>query len=315
MLTETLDLVCTAPFWAALLRLATPLVFGTLGVLLCERAGVRQLGVEGIMVAGALAGWFTVAHGGGPWSGVAAAAVVGASFGALHGWLTVVLGLSQPLTGLAITLLASSGAGYAFRAGFPPNDGLPSFAGFAPMAWLPVAVLDAQTPLTLLALVAVGVVAWMLYRTPVGLAIRMTGENPRAAEAQGVSVAAMRIGAVVAGSALMGVAGACLVLAAVDGSPAFSTALVNGRGWLCLALVVFASFRPGRALLGAVLLAAIEAWARGLAQHGTSMFGRALPEQFFAMLPYLAAIGALAVVARRASYPRALMKPYRKGER
>ena len=180
------------------------------------------------------------------------------------------------------------------------------------MTWLPVPVLDAQTPLTLLALLLVPALAWLLYRTPLGLAIRMVGENPAAAEGQGLSVAALRTGAIVAGSALMGIAGAFLTLAAFN---AFYFNMVNGRGWVCVALVVFASWRPGKALVGALLFAFFDALQLRLQQTGTGVFGLELPYQAWLMLPYLMAIVALVVVARRAAYPQALMRPYRKGER
>src|SRR5215510_15361126 len=269
---ETLDLLLATPFWVAVLRIATPLILGTLGVLLCERAGVLNLGIEGIMVAGAFAGWLTVYQGGGLWGGVAAAALTGMVFGALHAGLSVALGLSQHVSGLGITLLATSLASYAYRVSFPKVDSPPTIQPFADMsAWLPVPVLNQQTPLTLLALLLVPALAWLLYRTPLGLALRMVGENPQAVEGQGLSVLRLRTGAVVAGSALMGVAGAFLTLAAFN---AFYFNMVNGRGWVCVALVVFASWRPWRALGGALLL-----------------------------------------VARRASYPQALMKPWRKGQR
>src|SRR5688572_4748869 len=246
MFGETLDLLFGAPFWVAVLRIATPLILGTLGVLLCERAGVLNLGIEGIMVAGAFAGWLAVYQGAGLWGGVFVAAIVGAAFGALHALLTVGLALSQHVSGLGITLLATSLASYAYRVGFPKVDSPPTIEPFTPMAWLPIPVLNAQTPLTLLALVLVPVLAWVLYRTPLGLAVRMVGENPAAAEGQGLSVAALRTGAIVAGSALMGIAGAFLTLAAFN---AFYFNMVNGRGWVCVALVVFASWRPGKALL------------------------------------------------------------------
>ena len=113
MLAETLDLLASVPFWVAVLRIATPLILGTLGVLLCERAGVLNLGIEGIMVAGAFTGWLTVYQGGGLWTGVAVAAATGALLGLLHGWLTVSLALSQHVTGLGITLFATSLASYA----------------------------------------------------------------------------------------------------------------------------------------------------------------------------------------------------------
>ena len=311
-MTETLDLLMSAPFWVAVLRMATPLILGTLGVLLCERAGVLNLGIEGIMVAGAFIGWLAVYQGAPLWLGVAAAAAAGAALGLLHGLLTVTLSLSQHVAGLGITLLATSLSSYAYRVSFPKVDKPPTVTPFAPMEWLPLPVLSAQTPLTLLALALVPLTAWVLYRTPLGLAVRMVGENPAAAEGQGLNVAALRIGAIAAGSALMGVAGAFLTLAAFN---AFFFDMVNGRGWVCVALVVFASWRPGKALLGALLFAFFDALQLRLQQAGGGVLGVELPYQVYLMLPYAMAIVALVVMARRAAYPQALMKPYRKGER
>jgi simple sugar transport system permease protein len=309
---ETLELLLSAPFWVAVLRIATPLILGTLGVLLCERAGVLNLGIEGIMVAGAFAGWVTVYQGGGLWAGVAVAALAGAMFGLLHAALTVSLGLSQHVSGLGITLLATSLSSYAYRVSFPKVDSPPTIQPFAPLADWPVPVLNAQTPLTVLALLLVPLVAWLLMRTPLGLAWRMVGENPAAAEGQGLNVIALRYGAVSAGSALMGVAGAFLTLSAFN---AFYFNMVNGRGWVCVALVVFASWRPGKALLGALLFAFFDALQLRLQQAGGGVFGLELPYQLYLMLPYAMAIVALVLVARRAAYPQALMKPWRKGER
>jgi simple sugar transport system permease protein len=311
-MSETLDLLLAAPFWVAVLRIATPLILGTLGVLLCERAGVLNLGIEGILGAGAFAGWVAVYQGAGLWTGVLVAAGVGAAFGLLHAGLTVGLGLSQHVSGLGITLLATSLASYAYRVSFPKVESPPTITPFAPLSWLPVPVLNAQTALTLLALALVPLVAWVLYRTPLGLAIRMVGENPAAAEGQGLGVAGLRTGAIVAGSALMGVAGAFLTLSAFN---AFYFNMVNGRGWVCVALVVFASWRPGKALLGALLFAFFDALQLRLQQAGGGVFGLELPYQVYLMLPYAMAIVALVLVARRAAYPQALMKPYRKGER
>ncbi len=312
MLTETLDLFLSAPFWVAVLRIATPLILGTLGVLLCERAGVLNLGIEGIMVAGAFTGWLTVYQGGSLWMGVGVAALVGALLGLLHGWLTVSLALSQHVSGLGITMLATSLASYGYRVSFPKVSSPPTIQAFEPMAWLPIPVLSAQTPLTLLALGLVPVIGYLLYRTPLGLAVRMVGENPAAAEGQGISVVAVRIGSIAAGSALMGVAGAFLTLAAFN---AFYFNMVNGRGWVCVALVVFASWRPGKALLGALLFGFFDALQLRLQQSDAGLFGMTLPYQVYLMLPYLLSIAALVLVARRAAYPQALMKPYRQGER
>ena len=173
--------------------------------------------------------------------------------------------------------------------------------------------MAAETALTLLALLMAPLLAWLLYRTPLGLALRMVGENPAAAEGQGIRVGAVRIGAIMAGSALMAVGGAFLTLSAFN---AFFFNMINGRGWICVALVVFASWRPGRALLGALLFAAFDALQLRLQQVGASLPGLPpLPYQIYLMLPYILSILALVLVARRAAYPQALMKPYRKGER
>jgi simple sugar transport system permease protein len=309
---DLLELLSQAPFWVSVLRIATPLILGTLGVLLCERAGVLNLGIEGIMVAGAFTGWLAV-HAGLPlWGGVAVAALTGAVLGLVHGFLTVVLALSQHVAGLGMTLLATSLASYAYRVSFPKVERPPTIQAFEPMAWLPIPVLNQQTPLTLLALLLVPAVAWLLTRTPLGLAIRTVGENPAAVEGQGLSVVKLRIGAVVAGSALMGVAGCFLTLAAFN---AFFFNMVNGRGWVCVALVVFASWRPGKALFGALLFAFFDALQLRLQQAGGETLGFALPYQAYLMLPYVMAIVALVVMARRAQVPQALMKPWRAGER
>jgi general nucleoside transport system permease protein len=309
---ELLELITAAPFWASVLRIATPLILGTLGVLLCERAGVLNLGIEGIMVAGAFAGWLAVHLGAPLASGVLVAALTGAAFGLLHGLLTVSLALSQHVAGLGITLLATSLASYAYRVSFPKVDTPPTIQAFAPMQWLPLPVLNTQTPLTLLALLLVPLLAWVIYRTPLGLALRAVGENPAAVEGQGLSVTGLRIGAVVAGSALMGVAGSFLTLAAFN---TFFFNMANGRGWVCVALVVFASWRPGKALFGALLFAFFDALQLRLQQAGDGVLGLALPYQLYLMLPYIMAIVALVLMARRAQVPQALMKPYRAGER
>ena len=260
------------------------------------------------MVAGAFTGWLAVYLGWPLWVGVAVAALAGAVFGWLHALLTVWLALSQHVAGLGITMLATALSYFSYRLTFPKVSSPPTITPFAPMDWLGIPVLSGQTPLTLVAIMLIPLSAWVLYRTPVGLAVRMVGENPQAAEGQGLSVAAVRTGAVVAGSALMGVAGAFLTLSAFN---AFFFNMVNGRGWICVALVVFASWRPAKALLGALLFAFFDALQLRMQQLGDV----GLPYQVYLMLPYALSILALVVVARRATYPQALMKPYRKGER
>jgi len=304
---DVLAIFSNADFWSAVLRIATPLIFGTLGALICERAGVLNLGIEGIMVAGAFAGWLAVYHGANLWIGVAAAALAGAVFGLLHAFLTVSLALSQHVSGLGITLLATSVSYYAYRVFFPNVSSPPTVKPFVELSAIPIPILASQTPLTWLALALVPVIAWILYWTPLGLALRMVGENPAAVEGQGIDVVRLRTGAVTAGSALMGVAGAFLTLSAFN---AFYFNMVNGRGWICIALVVFAGWRPWKALGGALLFAFFDALQSRLQQQAGG-----IPYQLYLMAPYVLSIVALVIVARRATYPQALMKPWRKGER
>ena len=312
---EALEILATASFWAAALRIATPLIFGTLGELVCERAGVLNLGIEGIFTAGAMSGWMAVYLGADLWTGVLVAALVGALFGLLHAALTVPLGLSQHVAGLGVTLLATSLAYFTYRIVLPNVTTPPRITPFAPVSIPGLSDLPfvgpaffQQTPLTYLAIALVLVVAYVLNRTPLGLAVRAVGENPAAVEAQGLDVYALRIGAVAVGSALMGIGGAFLTLSAFN---AFFFEMVAGRGWICIALVVFASWTPWRALFGALLFGAFDAFQVRLQQT----VGGRVPYQLFLMLPYALSIAALILMSRRAAYPNALMAPYVKGQR
>lgn len=315
MLFDLLHIFASAGLWAAVLRIATPLIFGTLGALLCERSGVLNLGIEGIMTFGAMIGWLAVYHGADLWVGLAAAALGGAAFGLLHAALTVPLGLSQHVTGLGITLFASSLTYYVFRLAVPVSGTPPTIVAFPVMTipglsdlpFLGEAVFS-QTAPTYLAIALALALSYLLARTPLGLAIRIVGENPHAAEAQGLDPIWIRVGAVVAGSALMGVGGAFLTLSAFN---SFFPTMIQGRGWVSIALVVFASWRPERALFGALLFALFDAYQLRLQQ----VVGKAVPYQLFLMVPYLMSIAALLVMARRARVPQALMQPFRKGER
>ncbi|MFT7059457.1 MAG: simple sugar transport system permease protein [Pseudorhodobacter sp.] len=313
---EIVEILFTASFWAAAIRIASPLIFATLGELICERAGVLNLGIEGIMVAGAFAGWMAVYSGTGLWVGVGVAMLVGMVFGLLHSVLTVPFGLSQHVVGLGVTLLATSSTYYAYRLALPEVTSPPKIEAFQPfeipiLSEIPLLgpALFSQTPLTYLAFVLVALVALVLYRTPLGLAVRAAGENPAAVAAQGLSVTAIRMGAVIVGSGFMAVGGAFLTMSAFD---SFFFEMVNGRGWICIALVVFGSWRPGKALLGAVLFAAFDALQIRVQQ--TSL-GTLVPYQIFLMMPYLLSILALVVMSRRAEVPAALMVPFNKGER
>jgi len=315
-MTEIIDIFVSASFWAAVLRIASPLIFATMGELICERAGVLNLGIEGIMVMGAFAGWMAVYSGLGLWGGVAVAMVSGMAFGLLHGVLTVPFGLSQHVVGIGITLLATSATYYAYRLSLPEVTSPPRIEPFQPidipfLSDLPFVgeALFTQTPLTYFAFVVVAATALILYRTPLGLALRAAGENPSAVEAQGLSVTAIRIGAVMVGSGLMAVGGAFLTMSAFS---SFFFEMVNGRGWICIALVVFGAWSPSKAMAGALLFAAFDALQVRLQQTG---FGAHVPYQVFLMIPYVLSILALVLMSRRADVPAALMVPYNRGER
>ncbi|RBI77311.1 ABC transporter permease [Roseovarius sp. TE539] len=313
---EVLDILLSASFWAAAVRIASPLIFATMGEIICERAGVLNLGIEGIMVIGAFAGWMAVYVGAPLWFGVAVAMGAGMLFGLLHATLTVPFGLSQHVVGLGVTLLATSTSYFAYRLMLPEVSSPPKIAPFQPyeiplLSDVPLIgpALFAQTPMTYAAFLLAGLVAFTLYRTPLGLALRSVGENPAAAAAQGLSVTGLRMGAVIVGSGLMAVGGAFLTLSAFS---SFFFEMVNGRGWICIALVVFGAWKPGKAVLGALLYAAFDAFQIRLQQ---TPIGAVVPYQFFLMMPFILSILALIAMSRRAEVPAALMVAFNRGER
>ena len=312
---DLLNILLSESFWAASLRIATPLIFGVLGALICERAGVLNLGIEGIFVVGAMCGGMAVGLGAGRWGGGLVAALAGALFGLLHALLTVPLGLSQHVSGLGITLFATSVSYYTYRTALPNVSSPPRIEPFQSLD-IPVLsdlpflgpVLFQQTALTWLALLMVALVWYVMNRTALGVAIKAVGDNPDSVDAQGLSVYGLRIGAIVAGSALLALGGAFLTMSAFD---AFFFGMVNGRGWVCIALVIFASWRPGKALFGALLFGAFDA----LQVRLQTEMGALVPGQVFLMAPYILSIIALVIAARSADYPRALLTPWFKGQR
>tara|TARA_Y100000746_G_scaffold200132_1_gene184309 strand:+ start:288 stop:1232 length:945 start_codon:yes stop_codon:yes gene_type:complete len=312
---DILQILISESFWAAALRISTPLIFGVLGALLCEKSGVLNLGIEGIFVAGAMAGWLGVWLGLSLVGGLIVAALAGAFFGLIHAILTIPLGLSQHVSGLGVTLFATSLSYFIYRTALPNVSSPPRIEPFRPID-LPLIsevpflgpVLAQQTAMTWLALAMVLLVWYGLYKTPVGKAIQAVGDNPNSVDAQGLSVYSLRMGSVITGSALMAIGGAFLTMSAFD---AFFFGMVNGRGWICIALVIFASWRPGKALLGALLFGAFDA----LQVRLQTEVGAFVPSQVFLMAPYILSIIALIIVARQADYPRALLTPWFKGER
>lgn len=302
-------------FFAAMIRISTPLILATLGELYSERSGVLNLGIEGIMLLGAMIGFTATYFSGSLWLGVLAAIATGVLAGLLMSFLTVVLGVSQHVSGIGTTLLSTGLAFFLYRLSFGQPSSPPNVVPFSPV---PIPVLSdipflgpalfSQAPLTYIALLAVPLTAWLLFRTPWGLDLRTVGENPRAADAAGVSVWGMRTQALVIGGALMGVAGAFLSISQFN---AFTFGVISGRGWVAVALVVFGMWSPWRCAAGALLFAALEALQLRLQAHNVLN----LPYQVFLMLPFVMTIVAMALVSRNARAPAALLIPFRKEER
>ncbi|MFA5950837.1 MAG: ABC transporter permease [Hyphomicrobium sp.] len=310
------DQLLQVGFLAALIRIATPLLLATLGEMLSERAGVLNLGIEGIMLIGAMAGFSVAYFSGSLWLGVGAAVVTGMVMAALLALLTVTFGLSQHVSGIGVTLLSSGLAFFIYRLVFgqpsqppsvPPFQTLP-IPGLVDIPILGPAVFN-QYALVYVALLLVPLMAFVLTHTPWGLSVRMVGENPHAAESAGVSVASRRWQAVVIAGGLMGAAGAFLSLAQFN---AFTFGVINGRGWVAIALVVFGQWRPWRCAAGALMFAFIDALQLRLQASG---LGQHVPYEAFLILPFLLTIVAMASVSRNAVAPAALLKPFRKEER
>jgi simple sugar transport system permease protein len=280
-----------------------------------ERSGVLNLGIEGIMLLSAMTGFAAASFTGSLWLGVLAAILTGALMGFVHAVFTVALGLSQHVCGIGITLFSSGLAYFLYRLIFGEQSQPPSIEGFrtVPIPLLsdfPVigpAIFN-QFALVYLAMIAVPAAAFVLYRTPWGLALRIVGENPRAADSAGVSVFAMRFQAVILGGALMGLAGVFLTTAQFS---AFTFGVVSGRGWVAIALVVFGRWDPVKSAGAALLFAFVDALQLRLQASGLGH----IPYEAFLILPFVFTIAAMAVMSRNAVAPAALLKPFRKEER
>ena len=302
-------------FFAAMIRIATPLIFATLGELFAERAGVLNLGIEGIMLLSAMLGFSAAYFSGSLWLGVLVAIAAGVLAGLLMAGLTVTLGLSQHVSGIGVTMLCSGLAFFLYRLIFGQPSTPPNIRAFETVAlpWLSSIpglgpVLFDQHALVYAALILVPVAAFVLRRTPWGLALRTVGENPHAADSAGVSVAATRYQALMLSGALMGVAGAFLSMAQFN---AFTFGVISGRGWVCIALVVFGQWNPWRSAAGALLFALIDTLQLRLQASGVVN----VPYQVFLMMPFVLTIVGMALVSRNAKAPAALLMPYRKEER
>jgi simple sugar transport system permease protein len=294
----------------ATLRNATPLVFGTVGETITERAGILNLGIEGTMYAGAFTGFAVAWMTGNPLLGLGAAILAGMLAGGVMGFLTVTLGANQHVSGLGMTIVLIGLADFGNRLLFSGTDlvQIETFPLLDPLAGLgEIGVIAKQYGLTALAFLVVAPLCWwLLGRTPFGLSLRAVGENPEAADAAGISVARVRYAALILGSALMAVGGAFLTLAVLG---SFTLDIIAGRGWVCIALVIFGRWRVWRGVAGALLFAAV--FSLGLRLRILPGWD-AIPFELLLALPYLAVIAALAISGRGVQYPGAYLKPYRR---
>jgi len=298
---------------AATLAAGTPLVIAGLGLLINERAGVVNLGAEGMMLIGALAGFAAAHHTGSDALAFVAAAAAGALASALFGWLVIWLNANQYATGLALSLFGSGfsafvGIGYVGKKlAERPSYAIPGLSDIPLLG----GALFRQHPMVYVAVALVAVAIWVLYRTRTGLVLRAIGESPESAHALGYPVRLIRLAAVTVGGALCGVAGAYL---SVVYAPLWVEAMVAGRGWIALALTTFATWRPARLLLGAYLFGGVTMLQLHLQASGVQV-----ASQFMSMLPYLAAIVVLVLISRnpawiRVNMPASLGKPFLPGQ-
>ena len=298
------------PVLAGTLAAATPLIFAGLGELVAERSGVINLGVEGMILIGAIAGFAAAAETGlGPAAGLPAGALAGMGAALVFAVFALSLAANQAACGLALTIF-----GIGLSAFIGQHYVSYSLPGLKPLSIpllsdIPVIgpVLFHQDAVVYLSLAAFALVAWTLAKTRLGLLLKAVGESPEAAHAIGYPVLAIRYGAVLFGGAMAGLAGAYL---STVYTPLWVQNMSAGRGWIAVALVVFAAWKPGRLLLGAYLFGTVT-----ILQFHAQGLGIALPVQLLAALPYLATIVVLVLISRdrrllQLNLPASLGKPY-----
>ena len=294
---------------AATLNAGTVLAFAALGLLINERAGIVNLGAEGMMLVAAIAGFAVGVSTGNDWLAFAAGAAAGAALAAAFGVLVIWLNTNQYATGLALSLF---GAGFSAFIGIGfTQQKLPERSHFAipGLADIPFVgpALFHQHPMVYLAIALTFGLAWFLYRSRAGLVLRAVGESPESAHALGYPVRRIRLLAVVVGGALCGVSGAYI---SIVYTPLWVEGMVAGKGWIALALTTFATWRPARVLLGAYLFGGVTMLQFFLQSEGVQV-----PSQFLTMLPYLATIVVLVLISRNASFirvnmPASIGKPF-----
>jgi general nucleoside transport system permease protein len=308
---------------AVSIQAGTSLVFASVGEIFTERSGVLNLGLEGIFIMGAVVAFATAYHTDSLLAGVLAAMMIGGLLASIHAFLTVTLRADQVVSGLALTLFGIGLSSFLGQRLGPEGRALVGLVGprftRTPIPYLsdiPIIgpALFNQDPLVYVMYITVPIAAYILYRTRQGLHLRAVGEDPATADAMGISITQVRYLATIGGGLLMGLGGAHLSLAY---TPGWTENLTGGRGWIAIALVIFAMWDPWRAVLGAMLFGGVNAIQFRLQAAG----GVVIPAAVLAMMPYLLTIVVLTVitvyenVSRRLGAPAALGVPYIRGER
>ncbi|MBK1663677.1 ABC transporter permease [Rhodospirillum rubrum] len=289
-----MDVETLGAIGGAMSRAATPLALAAVGELVTEKAGVLNLGVEGMMLAGAVAAFAVTVATGNPLLGILAAMAAGMLLALLFGVLTLSLMANQVATGLALTIFGIGLSAFVGRdfVGTPLTALAPIHLPVLSDIPLIGPLIFGQDPLVYVTFVLVGGVSWFLTRSRAGLIVRAVGENHDAAHALGYDVIAIRYRAVLFGGAMGGLAGAYLSLVY---TPMWVENMTAGRGWIALALVVFATWKPWRVLVGAYLFGGVT-----IVQLHIQGMGGAIPSQLLSMLPYLATIVVLVLISRDA---------------
>jgi general nucleoside transport system permease protein len=297
---------------AATLNAGTPLAVAGLGLLINERAGVLNLGAEGMMLMAAVAGFAIAFHTQSDFLAMAGGAAMGAAFAALFGFLVIWLNTNQYATGLALSLLGTGlsafvGTSYVGKK-LADKVAMP-VPGLSDLPFVGPALFK-QNPFVYFAIALTFATVWFLYKSRAGLTLRAIGESPESAHALGLPVRMIRLAAVMVGGAFCGLAGAYL---AVVYTPLWVEGMTAGRGWIALALTTFATWRPTRVLLGAYLFGGVT-----MLQLHLQGLGVQIASQLMGMLPYLATIVVLALISRnpewiRVNMPASLGKPFYPG--
>jgi general nucleoside transport system permease protein len=297
---------------AATLNAGTPLAVAGLGLLINERAGVLNLGAEGMMLMAAVAGFAIAFHTQSDFLALAGGAAMGACFAALFGFLVIWLNTNQYATGLALSLLGTGlsafvGTGYVGKK--LVDKATLTIPGLSDLPFVGPALFR-QNPFVYFAIALTFASVWYLYKSRAGLILRAIGESPESAHALGYKVRLIRLAAVMVGGAFCGLAGAYL---AVVYTPLWVEGMTAGRGWIALALTTFATWRPPRVLLGAYLFGGVT-----MLQLHLQGLGVQISSQLMGMLPYLATIVVLALISRnpewiRVNMPASLGKPFYAG--